>query len=110
MRECSHSWPTRPRRRFWSTALKGRSWLRPAGEGALLPTNLRRAPPGKIYEAWVSADGKEMRPAGTFEARDDAAVVSLSLSVPKGGLVAVIVEDEPVDEPTGKPLFTAKTA
>lgn len=78
-------------------------------EGALLLRNLREAPQGKIYEAWVSADGKEMLPAGTFEARDDATVVPLSLPVPKGGLVAVTVEDEPVDEPTGKPVFTAKT-
>jgi hypothetical protein len=37
-------------------------------------------------------------------------VVPLSQSVPRGGRVAVTVEDEPVDEPRKKPHFTAKTA
>jgi len=79
-------------------------------EGALVLQNLKAAPEGKIYEAWVSRDGKEMLRAATFVARGGTTVVPLSRPVPAGGLVAVTVEDEPVDEPTGKPIFTADTA
>lgn len=79
-------------------------------EAALILRNLSAAPEGKIYEAWVSRDGKEMLRAATFTARGDSTVVPLSRPIPQGGLVAVTVEDEPVDEPTRPPIFTAKTA
>ena len=82
------------------------------GEAALVLRDLGSAPEGKLYEVWVSADGDVMLPAGTFDASTGvgATVVSLSRPVPQNGLVAVTVEDEPVDTPTGDPIITARTA
>ena len=80
------------------------------GDAALVLRELEAAPEGKLYEAWVSADGERMLPAGTFTSEGGAIVVPLSRPVPAGGIVAVTLEDEPVDAPTGKPLFTAETA
>ena len=78
------------------------------GEAALVVSDLRPAPGDKIYEAWVSADGERMLPAGTFEASGERTIVKLKRFVPEGGLVAVTIEDEEVDQPTGTPLFAAK--
>jgi anti-sigma factor RsiW len=82
----------------------------PAREGALVLAGLEPAPEGKLYEAWVSADGETMLPAGTFEASGERTIVRLTRPVPPGGLVAVTVEDEPVDSPTGEPVFSAQAA
>jgi anti-sigma factor RsiW len=80
------------------------------GTAALVLASLDEAPGDKIYEAWVSADGKTMTPAGTFEASEGRTVVALTRPVPAGGLVAVTIEERPVDKPTGAPLFLAQTA
>ena len=80
------------------------------GEAALVVSGLDSAPGNKIYEAWVSADGEHMLPAGTFEASGERTIVRLKRSVPDGGLVAVTIEDEEVSQPTGTPLFQAKAA
>jgi anti-sigma factor RsiW len=82
------------------------------GEGALVLRDLGPAPEGKIYEAWVSSDGDVMLPAGTFAANTGAGatVVSLTKRVPESGLVAVTIEDEPVEAPTSDPIITARTA
>jgi anti-sigma factor RsiW len=78
--------------------------------GALVLDTLPPAPKGKIFEAWVSSDGKTMLPAGTFEARDGGhTAVPLSRPVPRGGLVAVTIEDHPVDAPTDMPILTVPT-
>ena len=69
-----------------------------------------QAPGDKIYEAWVSETGEDMAPAGTFEATNGRTYVLLTRPVPEGGLVAVTVEDRPVEEPTGDPIFQARTA
>ncbi len=82
----------------------------PEREGALVLAGLDPAPEGKLYEAWVSADGETMLPAGTFETSGERTVVRLTRPVPPGGLVAVTVEEEPVDEPTGDPIITARSA
>ena len=76
---------------------------------ALIIDGLAAAPEGKVYEAWVSADGKTMTPAGTFSAGDGTTAVVLDRPVPSGGLAAVTVEDGPVDQPTGTPILTAPT-
>jgi anti-sigma factor RsiW len=81
----------------------------PSGEAALVIDGLGAAPEGKVYEAWVSADGKTMTPAGTFSAGDGTTAVVLDRPVPEGGLAAVTVEDGPVDQPTGMPILTAPT-
>jgi len=78
----------------------------PSGS-ALVVDGLAAAPEGKVYEAWVSADGKTMTPAGTFSAGDGTTAVVLDRPVPSGGLAAVTVENGPVDQPTGTPIFTA---
>ena len=79
-------------------------------EAALVLRDLEQAPEGKVYEAWVSADGAKMLPAGTFSASGETTIVPLARPVPAGGLVAVTLEDRPVESPTGEPLFTAQAA
>lgn len=76
------------------------------GEAALLVTALGPAPPGKVYEAWVIKGGKP-RPAGTFAAGDGRTAVTLTRPVSQGAIVAVTLEPGRVEQPTGKPLFTA---
>jgi anti-sigma factor RsiW len=78
----------------------------PSGS-ALVIDGLAAAPEGKVYEAWVSADGKTMTPAGTFSAGDGTTTVVLDKPVPAGGLAAVTVENGAVAQPTGTPIITA---
>jgi hypothetical protein len=79
----------------------------PSGEAALVIDGLAAPPEGKVYEAWVSADGKTMTPAGTFTAGDGTTAVVLDKPVPAGGLAAVTVENGAVDQPTGTPILVA---
>jgi anti-sigma factor RsiW len=82
----------------------------PNGDAVLVLAGLDDAPAGKTYEAWVSADGIEMFPAGTFQSGGETTAVRLARAVPPGGLVAVTVEDEGgADQPTGDPFLTAST-
>ena len=71
---------------------------------------LAAPPEGKVYEAWVSPDGKTFAPAGTFTATDGLTTAVLDKRVPANGLVAVTVEDGPVAQPTSAPIITAPTA
>lgn len=81
----------------------------PTRQAALVVTDLRSAPTGKAYEAWVIEAGKP-RPAGLFQAGMEGTVVRLTRPVPARAIVAVTLEDdEGVDQPTGSPLFTAQT-
>jgi anti-sigma factor RsiW len=81
----------------------------PSGDAALVVDSLAAAPEGKVYEAWVSADGKTMTPAGTFSASGGTTLVVLDKPVPAGGLAAVTVENGAVAQPTGTPIITAPT-
>jgi anti-sigma factor RsiW len=82
----------------------------PTGEAALVVRGLDPPPAGQTYEAWVIMH-KKARPAGLFAGREETTVVPLEHSVPPGAVVAVTLEHEGgVNEPTGNPLFTAKTA
>jgi anti-sigma-K factor RskA len=75
------------------------------GASALLVSNLRPAPSGKTYEAWV-VQGKSPRRAGTFGA---ARPFRLTRPVPQGAVVAVTIERRGgVDAPTGKPITSAR--
>ena len=75
------------------------------GKGALLVSNLRPAPSGKTYEAWV-IQGKTPRRAGTF---GEAKPFRLTRPVPQGAVVAVTIERRGgVDAPTGKPITAAQ--
>jgi anti-sigma factor RsiW len=71
------------------------------GAGALLVSNLRPAPAGKTYEAWV-IQGKSPRRAGTC---GSAKPFPLTRRVPRGSVVAVTIERRGgVDAPTSKPI------
>lgn len=98
--------------RFPLRGAEGTLIVSAGGEGALVLRDLPAAPEGRIYEAWVSSDGDVMLPAGTFTASTGAGatVVPLARPVPESGLVAVTIEDEPVETPTGDPIITARTA
>ena len=97
-------------RRFRVEGGSGVLVVAPAGEAALVLDDLRPPPEGKVYEAWVSSDGEEMLPAGTFAAAGGRTVVPLARDVPAGGLVAVTLEDAGgAAEPTGPPLLTVPT-
>ena len=75
---------------------------------ALVIRDLRPAPSGKTYEAWVIEDGRP-EPAGTFEGSSETTVHRLGRPVPAGSQVAVTVERAGgVDAPTGKVLMSAK--
>jgi anti-sigma-K factor RskA len=73
------------------------------GGKATLYADLKPAPPGKVYEAWVIRDGKPI-PAGAF---DGGGRTELDLTAPvkQGDQVAITVEPAPgVDQPTSKPI------
>ncbi len=97
-------------RRFPLSGADGTLVVASDGEAALVLRDLEAAPEGKVYEAWVSSDGKTMLAAGTFRAESGATVVPLARPVPASGLVAVTLEDRPVAAPTSEPLFTARAA
>ena len=79
------------------------------GQAALVLTDLEPPPEGTVYTAWVSADGKQMFPAGTFAAEERQNVVRLTRPVPAGGLVAVTVEkDENAQSPTADPIIVVE--
>jgi hypothetical protein len=77
------------------------------GSRATLYASIRPAPPGKIYEAWVIANGKPL-PAGTFEG---GGRVELQLTQPvrPGDQIAVTIEPDPgTQRPTGQPIASGK--
>jgi hypothetical protein len=73
------------------TGNHGSLYVSPTGSAALVIADLDPAPSGKTYEAWVVENGKP-RPAGTFDAAQSPAVLSLRESVPAGAIVAVTQE------------------
>jgi anti-sigma-K factor RskA len=58
---------------------------------ALVLPGLSAAPSGKTYEAWVIR-GKQVSPAGLFQARRGTTYVPIAGKVPKGSVVAATVE------------------
>jgi anti-sigma-K factor RskA len=80
----------------------------PSGEAALVVSQLRPAPSGKTYEAWVIEGQDKPKRAGLFEG-GKANAVKLDRPVRDGATVAVTLErDGGVDQPTSKVLFAAK--
>ena len=69
----------------------GALYVSPTGSAALVISRLDPAPSGETYEAWVVENGKP-KPAGTFNAAQSPAVVSLREPVPVGAIVAVTQE------------------
>lgn len=85
---------------------QGRLVVAPGG-GATLVVDHAEAPRGKVYAAWVVADG-DPEPAGVFEGGER--VVRLTRAVPPGASVAVTIEDEDgANAPTTKPLYVLPT-
>lgn len=94
-----------------STNLDGRGklFVTPTGEGALVLNRLEPATHGRVYEAWVSEGGKP-KPAGLFQAGRHVTAVPLTLPVPDGAAVMVTEERAGgTDLPTTVPLFVART-
>jgi anti-sigma factor RsiW len=92
-------------RRFALSGSHGTLVVSRSGAGALLVSNLRPAPSGKTYEAWV-IQGKTPRRAGIF---GKAKPFTLTRPVPQGAVVAVTLERHGgVDAPTTKPITAAQ--
>lgn len=71
----------------------------------LTVSGLRRAPKGRIYEAWVIPHGVSPRPAGLF----DGKMVQLTTAVPPNAQVAVTLEHTGgAKAPTSAVLVTAQ--
>jgi anti-sigma factor RsiW len=92
-------------RRFALSGSHGTLVVSRTGAGALVVSNLRPAPSGKTYEAWV-IQGKTPRRAGTF---GQAKPFKLTRPVPQGAVVAVTLERRGgVNAPTTKPITAAQ--
>jgi anti-sigma factor RsiW len=92
-------------RRFALSGSHGTLVVSHTGAGAILVSNLRPAPSGKIYEAWV-IQGKTPKRAGIF---GQAKPFKLTRPVPQGAVVAVTLERHGgVDAPTTKPITAAQ--
>lgn len=85
---------------------QGRLVVRPDGDAALLLSGLPEQP-GKTYAVWVVAEGKPQA-AGLFDGAPKATIVRVDRPVPNGAVVAVSLENGPVDQPTTDPLVTSK--
>ncbi len=83
---------------------RGTLVVTPNGSGALILRNLRAAPSGKVYEAWVATGGAP-KPAGTFAATGPLTAVPLDQAVPRGATVMVTQEKHRVDAPTTTPFI-----
>jgi anti-sigma factor RsiW len=78
------------------------------GSGALVVSDLRPAPAGKTYEAWVIKGGRAS-PAGTFAGGGRTIVLRLTRPLPAGAIVAVTLEPSGgVEQPTQKPIITSE--
>ena len=85
----------------------GTLMLAPDRRAALVLNDLRSAPSGRTYEAWVISDGKPRR-AGLFRGGDDNAL-ALQRPVPRGAAVAVTLERSGgVNAPTRAPTIQAQ--
>jgi anti-sigma-K factor RskA len=89
------------------TGQRGAVAVSPSGTAALVVSELKAAPQGKTYEAWVIEGKSKPQRAGLFEG-GEANAVRLDRRVRKGATVAVTLEpDGGLDQPSGKVLFTA---
>ena len=87
---------------------RGRLLVRPQGRAVLVVSGLPKRE-GKTYAVWV-IDGGTPKAAGLFDAASDATVVRVQRPVADGSVVAISVEDGPVDAPTSTPVVTSQTA
>ena len=88
---------------------RGRLLVRPQGEAVLVVAGLPKRE-GKTYAVWVIDSGQKPVAAGLFDAASDATVVPVERPVADGSVVAITVEDGPVDAPTSAPVVTSQAA
>ena len=82
----------------------------PRGEAVLVLSQLRAAPAGMTYEAWVIPAGGAPQRAGTFDGGGSMTMVELERAVPQGATLAATMEhDGGVDAPTSRPILSART-
>jgi anti-sigma factor RsiW len=80
-----------------------------SGEAVLVIPDLKKAPAGRTYEAWVIR-GTKPSPAGLFEG-GRSTIVPLSRLVRPGSVVAVTIEpDGGVAQPSGSPILSARAS
>jgi anti-sigma-K factor RskA len=90
------------------TGAEGRLVVTPSGRAALV-LDVRPAPRGRTYEAWVITGETPVR-AGLFDGRDENDFLELEERVPRGATVAVTIERAGgVDAPTQTPFITARS-
>jgi anti-sigma factor RsiW len=82
--------------------------VQPGRAAQLAVSGFDPAPKGKVYEAWVIADGKPV-PAAVFPGGGHAVVV-LERPVPKGATVAVTLEQAPRAQTPTLPILAQTTA
>ncbi len=82
--------------------------LHPDGIAQLAVSGFDRAPPGKVYEAWVIDGGKPV-PAAVFPGGARSVVV-LERPVPKGATVAITLERAPRAQTPTLPILAKTTA
>jgi anti-sigma factor RsiW len=88
---------------------RGTLVVSPDGRAVLVVKQLRSAPPGKTYQAWVSAGGAP-QPAGTFDGGRRHSVLLLTRSVPQSAKVLVTVEKHGgSDAPTTRPFISVQS-
>jgi anti-sigma factor RsiW len=108
------AWNVSLHHRVGHQALSGASLIGAKGSvvftgsrGALVVSDLARAPVGKTYEAWVIVNGHASE-AGLFAGGGSTVVVRLTRAVPAGSVVAVTLERAGgVSQPTQKPFITS---
>jgi anti-sigma factor RsiW len=86
---------------------EGRLVVADDGRAALVLDDLDRAPSGKTYVLWIIEDGTPTA-AGAFPGRDGTDLVALDGVVDEGDVVAVTIEDGPVEAPATDPIVASE--
>jgi anti-sigma-K factor RskA len=87
---------------------RGTLVVTPMGEGVLVLRQLKPAPEGRTYEAWVASGGRP-EPAGTFDGGETVVLKRLDRLVPDGAAVMITEErDGGTDAPTSHPFLTVQ--
>ena len=89
------------------SAGEGRLVVADDGRAALVLDGLDEAPTGKTYALWIVEDGTP-EAAGLFPGSDDTDLVALDGTVDEGDIVAVTLEDGPVDAPQSEPIVASE--
>jgi anti-sigma-K factor RskA len=88
---------------------QGRLVVTEDGRAALVLDGLGPAPDGKTYALWIIEDDTPA-PAGLFPGSEGLELVALDGTVDQGDVVAVTVEDGPVQAPSSEPVVASEPA